>query len=266
MYSGEIARHQIETTQPEIRLPDLPPVFDGFRMAQLSDIHLDQFTEPFFLRDAVTRINRLNPDAILLTGDFVTHELLPRKLSVHAAWQCASLLDALECRRRYAVLGNHDFAVGADKVAAALAASGIQVLRNASTALERGSSRLWIAGVDDAVEGEPDIDKAVPDHVRGRAGEPVLMMCHAPDYADTVAAHPAGRSIALMISGHTHGGQIRLPLVGALELPPLGKKYIEGSFRVGTMQLYVNRGIGTVGLPFRFNCPPEISLITLRRA
>jgi uncharacterized protein len=266
LYSGEIARHRIEATHLEIRLPDLAPAFDGFRMAQLSDIHLDQFTEPFFLRDAVQRINRLRPDAVLLTGDFVTFELLPRKNSVHSAWRCAQILNGLECRQRLAVLGNHDVVVGAEAVTSALAAHGITVLRNAPTPLERGSARLWMAGLDDPVEGQPDIDRALPDYIRGRAAEPILLMCHAPDYADTLLAHPAARSVALMISGHTHGGQIRLPLVGALDLPPLGKKYVEGLFEFGGLQLYVNRGIGTVGLPFRLNCPPEITLITLRRA
>jgi uncharacterized protein len=266
LYSGEIARHRIEITNPEIRLPDLAPAFDGFRMAQLSDIHLDQFTEPFFLRDAVERINRLRPDAVLLTGDFVTHELLPRKLSARSAWRCSQILDGLACRQRFAVLGNHDVVVGANAVTLALTARGINVLRNAATPLERGSARLWMAGLDDPVEGHPDIDDALPDCIRGRAGEPVVLMCHAPDYVETLLAHPAGRSVALMISGHTHGGQIRLPLVGALELPKLGKKYIEGLFGLGGLQLYVNRGIGTVGLPFRLNCPPEITLLTLRRS
>ena len=91
-------------------------------------------------------------------------------------------------------------------------------------------------------------------------------MCHAPDYADDLLAHPAGMSVDLMLSGHTHGGQIRLPLVGALQLPDMGKKYVEGWFKLGRMQLYVNRGIGTVGVPFRLDCPPEISLFTLRTA
>ncbi len=90
-------------------------------------------------------------------------------------------------------------------------------------------------------------------------------MCHAPDYADDLQAVPAGQAVDLMLSGHTHGGQIRLPLLGALELPPLGQQYVEGWFKLGNMQLYVNRGIGTVELPFRLNCPPEITLITLRR-
>ena len=266
LYSGEIARHHIEITTPEIRLPDLPPAFDGFRMAQISDIHLDQFTEPFFLREAVERVNRLRADVVLLTGDFVTHQLLPKRLAVRSAWHCANLLDALDCRRRFAVLGNHDVSVGATVVTAALAANGIQVLRNAWAPLERSSSRLWLAGLDDPVEGSPDIDKTLPDAIRGRSGEPVLLMCHAPDFADTLLAHPAGRSVALMISGHTHGGQVRIPLLGALDLPALGKKYVEGLFALEGMQLYVNRGIGTVGLPFRLNCPPEITLITLRRS
>ena len=89
---------------------------------------------------------------------------------------------------------------------------------------------------------------------------------HAPDYADELLAHLAGTPIDLMLSGHTHGGQVRLPFVGALDLPPGGKKYVEGWFRLGSMQLYVNRGIGTIGLPFSFDCPPEISLFTLRAA
>jgi predicted MPP superfamily phosphohydrolase len=266
LYSGEIARHLLDITRREIHLTNLPVAFDGFHIAQLSDIHLDQFTEPFFLRDAVDHINRLRPDAVFLTGDFVTHELLPRKWSIHSAWKCARILDGLECRQRYAVLGNHDVLIGTQTLTAALTAGNITLLRNAFAAIDRGSSRLWLAGVDDPVEGHPDIDQAIPDPMRQRPDEPVLLMCHAPDYVDTVLAHPAGQSVALMLSGHTHGGQIRLPLVGAMELPDLGKKYVEGLFQLQNLQLYVNRGIGTVGLPFRLNCPPEITSIILRRA
>ncbi len=94
--------------------------------------------------------------------------------------------------------------------------------------------------------------------------DPVILMCHAPDYADHLLARPEGKAISLMLSGHTHGGQVRLPLVGALHVPPGGRRYVEGLFRLGSMQLYVNRGIGTVGVPFRFDCPPEITAITLR--
>ena len=139
LYSGEFERHHLEITYPEVRLPNLPPVFDGFRMAQLSDIHLDMFTEPYFLRDIVARINRLRPDAVFLTGDFVTHQWLPHKYPIHAAWACARILDGIECTRRYAILGNHDVVVSAQAVTAALTASRIPVLRNSFAPLELDS-------------------------------------------------------------------------------------------------------------------------------
>jgi uncharacterized protein len=264
LYSGEIARHAIDITYPEIRLRNLPDAFSGFRIAQLSDIHIDQFTEPYFLREAVSHINRLRPDAVFVTGDLVTYELLPRSLAVRTAWTCANILNQLECRQRYAVLGNHDVLVNPRGVTAALAANGFTVLNNSFSALERNASRIWLAGLDDPVEGHPDIDRAIPAFIRNRPGEPVFLMCHAPDFADTVLAHPAGPSVAFMLSGHTHGGQIRLPFVGPMDLPALGQKYIEGIFSLASLQLYVNRGLGTVGLPFRLNCPPEIACITLR--
>jgi len=266
LYSGEIERHIVEIVHREIRLPNLPADFDGFHIAQLSDIHIDQFTEAFFLRAAVDHINRLRPDAVFLTGDFVTDGLLSTKYTIGSAWKCANILDGIECRQRYAVLGNHDFAVSAPAVTAALTANGIQVLRNAFAAIEHGSSRLWLAGIDDPVEGHPDVEKAIPESIRYRPYEPVILLCHAPDFADNLLKLPAGSTVQLMLSGHTHGGQVRLPFVGAMELPELGKKYVEGLFQLQGLQLYVNRGIGTVGLPFRLNCPPEITSITLRGA
>lgn len=95
---------------------------------------------------------------------------------------------------------------------------------------------------------------------RFRDREPVILLAHEPDYADHVARRGAAD---LVLSGHTHGGQVRIPFLPPLFLPPLGRKYIEGQFRIGGLQLYVNRGIGAVGIPFRFNVPPEITVITL---
>jgi uncharacterized protein len=266
LYSGEIARHWIEITRRNIALRGLPAPFDGLRIAQLSDIHLDQFTEPFFLRQAVRHINALRPDLVLITGDFVTNGMVTtRKFARGAAWQCADILQGLQCRRIYAVLGNHDVLVGAKQVSAALRANGITVLINSYLPIERGGSRFWLAGVDDPVCGHPRLELAVPAAIRNIPNEPIVLMSHAPDYADSLMVHPAGQAVNVMLSGHTHGGQIRLPVVGALVLPRLGKKYVEGSFTVGSMQLYVNRGLGTVNLPFRLDCPPEITLHTLRR-
>jgi uncharacterized protein len=265
-YSSGIERHWIEVTRRDIVIPGLAAAFDGFRVAQLSDIHFDEYTEPGFLRHAVHRIDELNPDVVFLTGDFVTRSTIYRPFLRGSEWSCASILNELKCTARYASLGNHDMLVGAKKVTAALQANGITVLTNAHTFIERGSARFWLAGVEDPLEGKPRPEVAIPPSIRGVPDEPVILMCHGPDFADVLLKSPAGQTVALMLSGHTHGGQIRIPLVGAVNLPPMGQKYVEGWFRIGPMQLYVNRGLGTVGIPMRFDCPPEITLLTLRAA
>jgi predicted MPP superfamily phosphohydrolase len=249
LYAGEIERHWLQVTRRDIGLRGLPAAFDGLRIAQISDID---------------RVNRMEPDAVALTGDYVTDGFGSRNYAIGAAWQCANILSGLGCRQRYAVLGNHDVVVGEEEVSAALTANGVTVLKNACLPMERSGGRIWLAGLDDPVNGNPHPDLAIPASIRNVPNEPIVLMCHAPDYADDLLTHPAGKAVGLMLSGHTHGGQIRLPLLGALGLPDLGRKYVEGWFRLGGLQLYVNRGIGTVGLPFRINCPPEITLITLR--
>ncbi len=266
IYGGEIERHWIEITRRDVVIPGLPQAFDGFRVAQLSDIHMDEYTEPFFLREAVAHINRLNPDAVFLTGDFVTSGFMPRKFAIGEAWQCAKLLNELECPHRYAVLGNHDVLIGSADVISALGANGIAVLMNAHLPIERAGARFWLAGLDDPVEGTPDPKLAIPESIRNVPHEPIVLLCHAPDYADQLLALPEGKAVSLMLAGHSHGGQIRLPFIGPMILPDLGHKYVEGWFRIGSLQLYVNRGLGTVGVPFRLDCPPEITLFTFRAA
>lgn len=266
LYSGEIERHWIEVVRREIFLQGLPSAFNGMRVAQLSDIHLDEYTEPFLLRHSIDVINHMQPDVVLLTGDYISYEIAPRNYAIRAAWHCAEMLNQLHCPQRYAILGNHDVMLGEKEVTEALVANKIIVLNNSYLPLERGGRRIWLAGLDDPVCGETDPDAAIPGAIRNKPNEPVILMCHAPDYADILLSHESGRAVSLMLSGHTHGGQVRLPLVGALDLPPGGRKYVEGLFRLGAMQLYVNRGIGTIGVPFRFDCPPEITQITFRSA
>jgi uncharacterized protein len=264
LYAGEIERHWIDIVHRDIHIAGLPQAFDGMTIAQLSDIHLDEFTEPFLLREAISHINRMQPDMVLLTGDYVSAEVLSKKMTMGAAWQCARLLKSIACPQKFAILGNHDILAGANEITEAIAANGIPVLRNGFLPIERGHSRIWLAGIDDPVLGRPDPDLAMPVAIRNQASEPILLMCHAPDFVDPLLKHPCGRSIALVLSGHTHGGQVRLPMLGAMHLPPGGRKYVEGLFEFGGVQLYVNRGIGTVGLPFRFNCRPEITRLRLR--
>lgn len=266
LYAGEFERHWLEVVHKDITIVDLPPTFEGVKVAQLSDIHLDEFTEPFLLREAIDEINRARPDFVLLTGDYVSSQVLPLRLTVEAAHQCGRLLNRIECPERYAIFGNHDIWAGEKEVGVALHENDIVVLRNAYLPLERRGDRVWLAGIDDPVCGQPDPDSAIPASIRHIPNEPIILMCHAPDYVDELRLHPVGRATSLVLSGHTHGGQIRLPFVGPLHLPPGGRRYVEGLFNVGSMQLYVNRGIGSVGVPFRFDCRPEITIFTLRSA
>ena len=262
LYSGEIARHELQVVERTIPIRDLPEAFQGFRIAQLSDIHLDEYTEPFFLERTVGRLNTLAADIVLLTGDFITRGSLTFVTHEHAARRCAEILSTIRCPERYAVLGNHDISVSRALVTRSLESHGVPVLRNTYTTLRRGNDRLNLCGTADPGTDYPDLDRTLP---RTNA-IPAILMSHAPDFADAVAEHPRGRTVSLMLSGHSHGGQVRVPVLGPLVLPPLGRKYVEGLFVFGPMQLYVNRGIGTVGVPFRLNCPPEITLLTLRRA
>lgn len=266
VYAGEFERHWLEVVHKDITIDDLPPSFEGVKVAQLSDIHLDEFTEPFLLREAIDEVNRARPDFVLLTGDYVSSQVLPPHLTVEAAHQCGRLLNRIACPERYAIFGNHDIWAGEKEVGEALRENDIVVLRNSYLPLERRGSRIWLAGIDDPVCGQPDPDSTIPASIRHIPNEPIILMCHAPDYVDELRLHPAGPATSLVLSGHTHGGQIRLPIIGPLHLPPGGRKYVEGLFNVGSMQLYVNRGIGSVGVPFRFDCRPEITIFTLRSA
>jgi predicted MPP superfamily phosphohydrolase len=265
-YAGEIERHWTEVTHTDAIIPDLPSGFEGVRIAQLSDIHLEEFTEPYYLRDTVHTINQLAPDFVFLTGDFISDGPLPRRFARRAVPRCAAILSELTCANVYACLGNHDFLVDAKLVTDALISTRIHVLRNSHLPIERNGSRIWLAGLDDPLSAKPNPEAAIPASIRQIHGEPILLLCHGPDYADILLRHPAGNSVSVMFSGHTHGGQVRLPFVGPVNLPRMGKKYVEGWFHFGSLSLYVNRGIGTVELPFRFNCPPEVTLFTLKKA
>jgi predicted MPP superfamily phosphohydrolase len=260
LYSSEFARHEISITTRPLAIDNLPSVFHNFRIVQISDIHFDEFTEPSFVHRVVEHVNSLNPDLVLLTGDFIS--LGPRSLKfAHGAmYHCAEVLRGIACPQRFAVMGNHDAWVGAPIIRTILAEVNIPLLVDQHVPIERKGDRLWLCGANDPITSKPNLDLAIP----ARPDGPVLLMCHAPDFADNVVAHRRGSLVDFMLSGHTHGGQVRFPFLGALHLPEGGQKYVEGLFRFGRMQLYVNRGIGAVGLPFRLNCPPEITLYTLQ--
>ncbi|MDB6005180.1 MAG: hypothetical protein JWR15_2167 [Prosthecobacter sp.] len=238
----------------EIQVPGLPPAMDGFRIAQLSDLHLEPFTTEEDILDSVVACNALKADMVALTGDFVTHTARP-------APKVAELLSQLEAPYGvYASLGNHDFDSGAPEVIRALTEHKIPVLRNETRCIYTDKGMLFLGGFDSMYVNRPDVRKTLQDW---KQTQPLVLMMHEPDAADTIAA--AGVK-ALQISGHTHGGQLvfrgKTPM--SVRRAKFGKKYLAGHYEVGGLQMYVNRGIGCVGVPLRIGCPPEVTEITLR--
>jgi len=248
----------------QILLRRWPKRLEGFTIALLSDFHYDPYFSVHPLRSSISMVNGLRPDLIALTGDFVTELFHANKANraraAAAAEPCAQLLRQMQAPYGlWAVLGNHDVVTDPNRVINALRAVGIQVLGNQSVPIEGTGTRFWLAGVDDVLENRSDLNAALS---KVPANEPVLLLAHEPDFADYVAGFP----VDLQLSGHSHGGQVRIPFVRPLWLPPLAKKYIWGLYKIGGLTLYTNPGLGTVGLPVRMNCPPEITLLTLRRS
>jgi uncharacterized protein len=236
----------------EMTVPLLPAELDGLRVVQLSDIHMSQMSVPELMERMVSQTNALQPDLIVVTGDLISNET---RYSHPLAEVLAQLKAPLGC---YACLGNHDVWHGGEAVVKAIQAKKVPVLVNQLVNLEHKGKRLVLAGLDSAWGGQPDFTTV---RRQTSAKDPLLLMMHEPDVADDIQQH---RRPLLQLSGHTHGGQVRIPFYGAPRVVSLGKRYIMGKYTVGDVQLYVNRGIGCVGLGVRFACPPEITLIHLR--
>ena len=260
LYSNQIARHEIETNHVTLALRNLPPAFEGFRIVQISDLHLDEFTEEYFLRRIVAHVNAIQADLVLVTGDFISDAPKSNAFALAAAVRCGEILHSLTCPLRFGCLGNHDASVGSRKVMERIQPSGLVILVNRFVPIERNGQHLWLCGLDDPGKGHPDIKLAVPAH----AAAPVLLLGHEPDYAIAIVQRQHLSRVDVLLSGHSHGGQVRLPGGIPLTLPPGASTFYEGIYHIGHTELYVNRGIGTVGVPFRLNCPPEITVFTLK--
>jgi predicted MPP superfamily phosphohydrolase len=243
----------------EFSLPRWPERLNGFTIALLSDFHFDPYFSLHPLHAAVAMVNGLRPDLIALTGDFVSVPLFGGDAKgALAAEPCAKVIHQMTAPYGlWAVMGNHDFNTDQPHVIHALQAEGIRVLENQSAAIERDGARFWLAGVNDVLSRTADLSETLR---RVPNGEAVVLMAHEPDFADEASKFP----IDLQLSGHSHGGQVRIPLLPPLYLPTMAKKYVLGIYQVGPLPLYTNAGLGTVGVPVRLNCPPEITLITLK--
>lgn len=242
--------YDIEVTHHEVEIANLPPAFDGYRIAFLTDTHVASFMRRAFYREVVTQAMRFEPDLILLGGDFVTWER-------HIPLMAELLLPGLEARDGvYAVLGNHDYWADADGVVAAMTARGVRFLINRSIDLQRDGDSIAIAGIDEVYRGEPDLDATF---ARLDRDVPVIAVSHHPDIVDTI-----DRRVDLLLCGHTHGGQIRFPFFGSVVVPSKHEsRYASGFHRTGHVLLYVSRGIGAIP-PLRILCKPEVATFTLR--
>src|SRR6266496_2850143 len=227
-----------------IHLRRLPEAFDGFRIVQLTDIHHSPFTSREQIERAVAVANSLQPDIVALTGDYISKER-------QYAAPCAELLGKLRARHGvYAVLGNHDHWTDAALITDLFRAEGMTVLVNQGMRFEKGGSSFWLAGVDDTMVGLEDLPLALAG---SSVDEFKLLLAHNP----VILRRAARAGVDLVLSGHTHGGQVSLrPERSASGRPR--RRLLKGLARQGETQIYVTRGLGTVVLPVRLGCPPEV--------
>lgn len=249
---------QVQIERTDVRVKGLGPEFDGFTICQITDIHHSFVVGLKYIEHVVDTANSLKPDLIALTGDYIDED---RKY-------IAPVIKALKRLKAkhgvVSILGNHDHFIGKGYSRDVIESHRIPLLENRHTYIEEGKSVLCVAGTKDLLEDQPDlyaalggVDKTVPR----------VLLAHHPDYAEYM---PKDERVDLVLSGHTHGGQVRIPFSIAPVIPSrFGQKYSGGLVSIdreeGT-QVYVSRGVGVVMIPVRFNCPPELTLIRLKPA
>jgi predicted MPP superfamily phosphohydrolase len=235
----------------EIALPPAARAMAGMRVGFLTDPHIGPAITAEDVERALRLLAAAEPDLLLYGGDYIcdSPRYAPEAAAVLGQYASHARCGAL------GVLGNHDYANDAPRVASLLEARGVRVLRNEALNLTP-DSRLWVVGIDDALLGSPDTEQAfaaVP------AGAAALALWHEPDWAEQAAA----RGAFLQLSGHSHGGQVRLPIIGPVATPTAGRRYVSGLNEAAGMPIYTARGVGVYRPPVRFRCPPEVTLVTL---
>ena len=244
----------IRIARQTIPIPNLPETFVGKKVAVLADLHHGPLVGLDFIREAVRLTNSLQPDLIALVGDYAhwgqhTQVDLPPCLEV--------LSDLRASLGVFAVPGNHDMQNRGRVYHEVISSTPIIDLTNRAHCVTQDQQHLWMAGVDDLWWGQPDLPAALKEVPLQSA---VLLLCHNPDFAEEC---PSPR-VSLVLSGHTHGGQVDLPLAGSLWIPSrYGAKYCQGLVQGPASQVFVSRGLGVAGVPVRINAPPEINWITL---
>ena len=243
-----------ELITPEIAIPirDLPAEFEGYRIALVTDLHHGPVVPLWWLERVADRVATLAPDLVVLGGDFVSHA----KSDLNGLGPVLARYTAPD--GLFAVLGNHDHWVGADAVGDVIRGTGAELVHNRHRLIHRGGAALAIAGVDDFAHGAVrprDALRDVPENI------PRVLISHNPDLIEYL---PADLRVDLMLSGHTHNGQVHWPIIGPLTVPSqFGRRYMHGLRRVGERWIYVSAGVGSSAMPLRLGNPPEVPVIRL---
>jgi len=250
-YPVVVERNLVQVNHYRIPLADLPPAFNGFTIAHLTDLHLGFLVSEAFIESVVQKTNKLRTDIIVCTGDLVHSRNTIRE--IEKVWPILAKLEARD--GVYSVLGNHDHWADTNRSQYWLERTG-QNIRHTCRPVYRGKERILVGGAGDYWEDELQIDKSFSG---SDEKECRILLCHNPDSIDTEYKTP----LSLVLSGHTHGGQVVIPFYGAPLLPVKNKKYSSGLIATPRTRLFISRGIGWSMCPVRFNCYPEIAVLEL---
>ena len=274
-YSYFIEPHRLVVSETTLQIKGLDPAFEGLRIVAVSDIHAGSHgVDAARMREVVDEINAQDADVVVLLGDYVSQlndgkPIRERQLRMPVESLTTGLAGIKAKYGVYAVLGNHDGWYNNQAVADALRLAGIRVLENEVAFIERGGRKLRLFGMRDHLHMgtwatfDNDMRRAIASYERTGG---IIVLQHSPDVFPVVNAFKTfGDEFKLMIAGHTHGGQVRFPVLGTPIVPSaFGQKYAGGHIREDGKDLFVTTGIGTSLLPFRFLVPPEIAVLTLR--
>jgi predicted MPP superfamily phosphohydrolase len=258
LWGSLVGQRRLRVERVELPLPGVPPQISALRIAQVSDLHIGPLLPPSQLRCFVEQINRLEPDLIVITGDIFDFD--PR----YVEEGCRELAKLSAGYGVFGILGNHDVYTGVDEVVHGIQRlTSLQLLRNEWARIEVGGAALCLAGIEDSGSGWTERDSESPELERLAhelpKGLPRLLLFHRP----SLFRQAARLGFPVSLAGHTHGGQISLPLARNYNASRVIAHWTRGLFRIGESLLYVNRGLGVAGLPVRLNCPREIALIRL---
>ena len=255
-YSFIFEPNNIQVEKISIEIENLPESFNGIKIVHLTDFHSSDFGKRE--KRVLEILENIDPDFVFITGDFIDH----KTKDINSCQEFWRELGSRYQEKIFGVLGNHEYwidHIDADSIKNLLEESGIAVLKNENKKISQDDKYIYLIGVDDPDTERDDLPKAM---INIEKNIPKILLAHSPDIIDNLQKE----KIDLILAGHTHGGQIKIPFIRPFWTPTKNRgKYASGLFEINDTYLSVNRGIGTAALPIRFNCPPEITVIELER-